>query len=153
MVLRVEARSIFLQWVNSTRALHDRVHEWWGGFLNLTGEEAYKTLDELSDNSQQWDFSSRRGKGSTTIKKGGLYEVKDNDDIMGQFKDLMRTVEAITLNKLVTAANNYQVDICSLCASPMHFAAAHQRYEVTNPDPMIIIESRTEGIKFERQNE
>jgi hypothetical protein len=23
-----------------------------GGFLNLTGEEAYKTLDELSDNSQ-----------------------------------------------------------------------------------------------------
>jgi hypothetical protein len=24
-----------------------------GGFLNLTGEEAYKTLDELSDNSQR----------------------------------------------------------------------------------------------------
>jgi hypothetical protein len=29
-----------------------------GAFLSLTGEEAYRTLDQLSDNSQQWDFSS-----------------------------------------------------------------------------------------------
>jgi hypothetical protein len=33
----------------------------------------------------------------------------------------MRTVEAIVLNKPVTTANIYQADICSLCASPMHF--------------------------------
>lgn len=66
-----------------------------GGFLNLTGEEAYKTLDELSDNSQRWDFSSRQGKSSTTTKKEGLYGVKDNEDIRGQLKDFMRTIEAI----------------------------------------------------------
>jgi hypothetical protein len=76
-----------------------------GGFLNLRGEEAYKTLDELSNNSQWWDFSSNQGKCSTTTKKEGLYEVKDNEDIRGQFKDIMRTVEAIALNKPVTAAN------------------------------------------------
>jgi hypothetical protein len=92
-----------------------------GGFLNLTGEEAYKTLDELSDNSQRWDFSSRRGKCSTTTKKEGLYEVRDNEDIRGQLKDIMRTVEALALNKPVTAANIYQADVSSLCASLMHF--------------------------------
>jgi hypothetical protein len=91
-----------------------------GGFLNLTGEEAYKSLDELSENSQRWDFSSRRGKCSTTTKKEGLYEVRDNEDIRGQLKDIMRTIEAIALNKQVIAANTYQADVCSLCASPMH---------------------------------
>jgi hypothetical protein len=92
-----------------------------GGFLNLRGEEAYKTLDELSDNSQRWDFSSHRGKCSTTTKKEGLYEVKDNEDIRGQLKDIMRIVEAIALNNPVTAANIYQADVCFLCVSPMHF--------------------------------
>jgi hypothetical protein len=33
-----------------------------GTFLSLTGEEAYRTLDQLSDNFQQWDFSSCRDK-------------------------------------------------------------------------------------------
>jgi len=91
-----------------------------GGFLNLTGEEAYKTLDELSDNLQWWNFSSRQGKCSTTTKKEGIYEVKADEDIRGQLKDIMRTVEAIALNKPVTVANIYQADVCSLCASPMH---------------------------------
>jgi hypothetical protein len=27
-------------------------------FLSLTGKEAYRTLDHLSDNSQQWDFQA-----------------------------------------------------------------------------------------------
>jgi hypothetical protein len=47
--------------------------------------------------------------------------VKDNDDIMGQLKDIMRKVEAITPNKPVIATNIYQADICSLCISLMHF--------------------------------
>jgi uncharacterized coiled-coil protein SlyX len=33
----------------------------------------------------------------------------------------MCTIEAIALNKPVIAANTYQADVCSLCASPMHF--------------------------------
>jgi hypothetical protein len=78
-------------------------------------------VDELSDNSQRWDFSSRRDKCSTTTKKEGLYEVRENEDIRGQLKDVMRTVEALALNKPVTVANIYQADVCSLCASPMHF--------------------------------
>jgi len=33
----------------------------------------------------------------------------------------MRTVEAIALNKPVTTTNIYQANVCSLCASLMHF--------------------------------
>jgi len=40
-----------------------------GAFLSLTGEEAYRTLDQLSDNSQQWDFSSCRDKSDPKKKK------------------------------------------------------------------------------------
>jgi hypothetical protein len=47
-----------------------------GAFLSLTGEESYRTLDQLSDNSQQWDFSSCRDKAARIKKKGGIYEVK-----------------------------------------------------------------------------
>jgi hypothetical protein len=47
--------------------------------------------------------------------------VKDIEDIRGQLKNIMHTIEAIALNKPVTATNIYQVDVCSLCASPLQF--------------------------------
>ena len=93
-----------------------------GGFLSFTGEEAYRSLDQLSDSSQQWDFLSRRYKFSPAPKKGGLYEVKDEVDIRWQLNDLTHKVEAIALSKLVNSANVHQVEGCSLCASPMHLA-------------------------------
>jgi hypothetical protein len=40
-----------------------------GAFMSLTGEEAYRTLDQLSDNSQQWDFSRYRDKSARIKKK------------------------------------------------------------------------------------
>jgi hypothetical protein len=39
-----------------------------GAFLSLTGDEASKNMDKLSDNSLQWDFSSFWDK-STRIPK------------------------------------------------------------------------------------
>jgi hypothetical protein len=35
-----------------------------GTFLNLRGDLAYKALDKLADNSQQWDFTSCRDKSA-----------------------------------------------------------------------------------------
>jgi hypothetical protein len=35
-----------------------------GTFLNLTGDLAYKALDKLVDNSQQWDFTSCQDKSA-----------------------------------------------------------------------------------------
>jgi hypothetical protein len=43
-----------------------------GAFLNLTGDLAYKALDILVDNSQQWDFTSYRDKSARNLKRGGI---------------------------------------------------------------------------------
>jgi hypothetical protein len=43
-----------------------------GAFLSLTRDEAYKTLDKLSDNLQQWDFLSCWDRFSRIPKKGGI---------------------------------------------------------------------------------
>jgi hypothetical protein len=47
-----------------------------GAFLNLTGDLAYKALDKLADNSQQWDFISCRDKSARNPKKWGILELK-----------------------------------------------------------------------------
>jgi hypothetical protein len=47
-----------------------------GAFLNLTGDLAYKDLDKLADNSQQWDFTSCRDKSARNPKRGGILELK-----------------------------------------------------------------------------
>jgi hypothetical protein len=46
-----------------------------GAFLNLTGDLAYKALDKLADNSQQWDFMSCRDKSARNPKNGGILEL------------------------------------------------------------------------------
>jgi hypothetical protein len=40
-----------------------------GAFFNLTGDLAYKALDKLADNSQQWDFTSCFDKSARNPKK------------------------------------------------------------------------------------
>jgi hypothetical protein len=47
-----------------------------GAFLNLTRDLAYKALDKLADNSQQWDFTSCRDKSAQNPKTGGILELK-----------------------------------------------------------------------------
>ena len=40
-----------------------------GGFLSLKDDKAYKFLENLSESSQQWDFSNRRERFASAIKK------------------------------------------------------------------------------------
>jgi hypothetical protein len=44
--------------------------------MSLTGEEAYRTLDQLSDNSQQWDFSRYRDKSARIKKKKKVASIR-----------------------------------------------------------------------------
>jgi hypothetical protein len=74
-----------------------------GPFLSLTGEEAYRTLDQLSDNSQQWDFSSCRDKAARIQKKGGIYEVKEDVELKMKIDALTKKVEALVVSKSMTA--------------------------------------------------
>jgi hypothetical protein len=68
-----------------------------GAFLSLTGEEAYRTLDQLSDNSQQWDFSSYRDRSARIQKKGGIYEVKEDMELKMKFDALAKKVDALVI--------------------------------------------------------
>jgi len=91
-----------------------------GAFLSLTGEEAYRTLDQLSNNSQQWDFSSYRDRSARIQKKGGIYEVKEDMELKMKLDALTKKVDALVIGKFINAANPFHVDCCSICASPIH---------------------------------
>jgi len=86
----------------------------------LTGEEAYWTLDQLSNNSQQWDFSSYRDRSARIQKKGGIYEVKEDMELKMKLDALTKKVDALVIGKFINAANPFHVDCCSICASPIH---------------------------------
>jgi hypothetical protein len=47
-------------------------------FLNLTGDEAYKVLDEMAELAHQLDFQNSWDRQDPTPKTRGLYEVKDD---------------------------------------------------------------------------
>jgi hypothetical protein len=40
-----------------------------GAFFSLTGDRAYKALDKIANNSQQWDFLSCHDKSAQITKK------------------------------------------------------------------------------------
>ena len=48
-----------------------------GAFLSLTGDMAYKALDKISDNSQQWDFTSCRDKSARIAIKEASMSLKE----------------------------------------------------------------------------
>jgi hypothetical protein len=93
-----------------------------GAFLSLTGEEAYRTLDQLSDNSQQWDFSSCRDKYARIQKKGGIYEVKEDIELKLKIDALTKKVDSLVIGKSINVANTFHVGCYSIYASPMHLA-------------------------------
>jgi hypothetical protein len=90
--------------------------------LSLIGDEAYKTLDKLSDNSHQWDFWSCYDKSAHIPKKGGIYEVREDTNFKRKLNALTRKLDALTVGQSINVANTFNGDSCSLCASPMHLA-------------------------------
>ena len=91
-----------------------------GGFLSLMDNEAYKFLENLSESSQQWDFSNRRERSASAIKKTGLYEVNEDLDIKVRLDNLTCKVEALALDQWMNYVNKVQSEACSICASLMH---------------------------------
>jgi hypothetical protein len=91
-----------------------------GGFLSLTGHLAYKALDKLSDNSQQWDFSSCRDKSAHNPKKGGIYELKGEAELNIKIDALTKMLDTLNIGQSINATNTFTADNCSICASPLH---------------------------------
>jgi hypothetical protein len=90
--------------------------------LNLTGDLAYKALDKLADNSQQWDFTSCRDKSARIPKKGGILELKGESELTQKMDAIVRRLDALRVEKPVNVAKTFPVESCSICASPMHQA-------------------------------
>ena len=83
-----------------------------GGFFSLVDDEAHKFLENLSESSQQWDFSNRRERSALTIKKAELYEVIEDLDIKARLDN--HKVEALALGRRMNSVNQVQSETCSI---------------------------------------
>jgi hypothetical protein len=91
-----------------------------GVFLNLTGDLAYKALDKLANNSQQWDFMSCRDKSARNPKRWGILELKGETELAQRMDAIVKRLDALSVGKPINAANIFPIESCSVCASPLH---------------------------------
>jgi hypothetical protein len=89
-------------------------------FLSLTGDRAYKALDKIANNSQQWDFSSCRDKSAQITKKGGIYKLNREAELNLKIDALTKRLDTFNASQPINATNTFIVESCSICASPMH---------------------------------
>jgi hypothetical protein len=68
-----------------------------GAFLSLTGDLAYKALDTLADNSQQWDFTSCRDKSARNPKKRGIHELKGETELGLRMDAIVKRLDALNV--------------------------------------------------------
>ncbi|KAM6543169.1 hypothetical protein CsatB_007616 [Cannabis sativa] len=90
-----------------------------GKFLQFRGDKAWESLENLSVNSQQWNCQDPRSKASNTPKRGGIYDVKDDVDIITSLANLTRRVEAMSLSQSRNTPI-HRNEIFSLCYSTSH---------------------------------
>jgi hypothetical protein len=93
-----------------------------GAFLNLTGDLAYKALEKIAANTQNWDFSSCRDKSAQKNKKGGILELKGEQELTQRMDAIVKRLDELSVGKPVKAINTFPVESCSVCASFMHQA-------------------------------
>jgi hypothetical protein len=93
-----------------------------GTFLNLTGDLAYKALEKIAANTQNWDFSSCRDKSARKDKKGGILELKCEQELTQRMDAIVKRLDELSVEKPVKAINTLPVESCSVCTSPMHQA-------------------------------
>jgi hypothetical protein len=93
-----------------------------GVFLNLTGDLAYKVLEKIAANSQDWDFTSCRDKSARNPKRRGILELKGEQELTQRMDAIVKRLDALNVGKPVNAVNTFPVESCYVCASPMHQA-------------------------------
>lgn len=70
-------------------------------FMSKAPDETWDYFDLLLENAQVWDITERTDKTKPgPISKGGLYHVKEDDDVSACLAKLTRMVKAIELSKL-----------------------------------------------------
>ena len=99
-----------------------------GRFLNLNATEAYEFLENLSESSQQWDYTQR----DRNTKKAGMHEISADTNINIKLDALTRKIEALALTKPPAPVMNLQNEACNVCASPMHLTSQCPSYHTQN---------------------
>ena len=82
-----------------------------GAFLNLTRDLAYKALDKLANNSQQWDFTSCRDKSARNPKRRGILELKGESELTQKMDAIVKRLDALRIGKPINAANTFQLRV------------------------------------------
>ena len=102
-----------------------------GRFLNLNATEAYEFLENLSESSQQWDYTQR----DRNTKKAGMHEISADTNINIKLDALTRKIEALALTKPPAPVMNLQNEACNVCACPMHLTPHCPSYYTQNQPP------------------
>src|SRR4051812_8724492 len=86
-----------------------------GSLVAKTREEALKTFEMISENSQQWNFNPKASKNVAAINSFGTNEWEEKYRLQQEKMEAMeRQLQRLTMNK--TQA------ICSFCYSPDHLS-------------------------------
>ncbi|XP_059458312.1 uncharacterized protein LOC132187905 [Corylus avellana] len=77
----------------------------------------------IEEQDEKFSESWKRFKESARILKNrGIYELKEATDLRMKIDALTMKVDALAVSQSINAANIFNVDSCSICASPMHLA-------------------------------
>ena len=91
-----------------------------GEFMAKKPNQAWIYLQFLADSAQNWDTSEGIDpvKQSNQAKGGGLYVLKEKDDLQAKIANLTREVESLKFVK-----NKEPATVCGICASNKHISS------------------------------
>lgn len=70
-------------------------------FLSKAPNEAWGYFDYLAENAQIWDTTNRIEKSKPMSNpKGGMYLIREEDDVNAKIANLTRKIEAMELQKV-----------------------------------------------------
>ncbi|MGV8065606.1 hypothetical protein PJP13_29690, partial [Mycobacterium kansasii] len=81
--------------------------------MNKEVDEVWDYLDRLAENAQSWDHYPKintTSRPSQSKEKGGVYLLKEDDDINAKVANLTRKLEAIELKK-----DKVNEIVCGIC--------------------------------------
>jgi hypothetical protein len=92
-----------------------------GEFMSKSSDDAWDYFDLLAENAQVWETTNiiERVKPGPS-SKGGLYHLKEEDDVNSRIAKLTRKVEAIELGKTESKAPTYFESNCGICETNSH---------------------------------
>jgi hypothetical protein len=92
-----------------------------GEFMSKSPDDAWDYFDLLAENAQVWETTNtieREKPGPSS--KGGLYHLKEENDVNSRIAKLTRKVEAIELGKTESKAPTYFENSCGICETNSH---------------------------------